>query len=81
MTIIAFAGLAVGKANAQSCCNTSEENCKPKTCCPTAQNCCGTENDQTVALNKEDIRALTYTNKQNMVTIKKYAVAIQPKNK
>jgi len=37
--LIVLAGLGLSDLNAQTCCK-SQEDCKPKVCCPTATDCC-----------------------------------------
>lgn len=54
--VLAFIGLSMGTANAQSCCTTKKENCKPKVCCPTTPTCCkGDESNTSKEKTKKEI--------------------------
>lgn len=39
-TLLSSIVLALGAANAQSCCTIQKQNCKTMVCCPTTSNCC-----------------------------------------
>jgi len=79
LTVLTFIGLSMGTANAQSCCTTQKEECKPKVCCPTISKCC--EDDKS-SLDSKEAKNKAYTVKtiNNKTVARKEEVAVvEPK--
>ena len=63
---LAFIAMSISLANAQSCCPTQKENCKPKICCPTTPECC---DNSKAEVEKKKVKTVSANSKQNQKSV------------